>query len=43
MELASEEKCGRQDDVDKEQEEALGDKLRKRLVLGSDMVQQNED
>ena len=43
MELALEEKCGRKDDIDKEQEEAPSDKLTDLLVLGSHVVQQSKD
>ena len=43
MDLTSEEKHRRWDDVDEEHEEALYDKLRNLYTLGSHMVQQSED
>ena len=43
VELASEEKNGRWDDVGKEREEASGYKLRNQFVLGSHIVQQSDN
>ena len=43
MELASEEKYGKWNNVEEEQEEAPGDNLSNQLVLGSHIVQQSKD